>query len=87
MTPSGDENQIVSNNGEQSGAISDAVSLCLDVDTNQDFKSLICPLCFKFIYKCQTTVCGHSFCTKCIDEYLIIKKVSMLRMSFHKNFV
>jgi hypothetical protein len=26
------------------------------------------------MYKCQTTVCGHSFCSKCIDEYLIIKK-------------
>lgn len=43
-------------------------------EIENDFKSLICPLCFNFIYKCQTTVCGHSFCTKCIDEYLIIKQ-------------
>ena len=45
-----------------------------EVDPENDFKSLICPLCLNFIYKCQTTVCGHSFCTKCIDEYLIIKQ-------------
>lgn len=23
-----------------------------EIDPNQDFKSLICPLCFNFIYKC-----------------------------------
>ena len=49
-------------------------SYLLEIDQNLDYKSLICPLCFQYIYKCQTTVCGHSFCTKCIDEYLIIKK-------------
>jgi hypothetical protein len=61
-------NSIVEDNLDES------MTFCVEVDSNQDFKSLICPLCFKFIYKCQTTVCGHSFCTKCIDEYLIIKK-------------
>jgi hypothetical protein len=45
-----------------------------EIDPSMEFKSFICPLCFRFIYKCQITVCGHSFCTKCIDEYLIIKK-------------
>lgn len=45
-----------------------------EVDPSMEFKSFICPLCFRFIYKCQITVCGHSYCTKCIDEYLIIKK-------------
>lgn len=42
--------------------------------SSDDYKSMICPLCLNFIYKCQTTVCGHNFCTRCIDEYLIIKK-------------
>ena len=39
------------------------------------FKNLICPLCLNFMYKCNTTVCGHSFCERCLDEYLIIRKV------------
>ena len=43
------------------------------LNPSEDYKSLVCPLCFNFIYKAQTTVCGHTFCTKCIDEYLIIK--------------
>jgi hypothetical protein len=38
-------------------------------------QNLICPLCLKFLYKCTTTICGHSFCERCIDEYLIIRKV------------
>mmetsp|Transcript_17446 Transcript_17446/g.26880 ORF Transcript_17446/g.26880 Transcript_17446/m.26880 type:complete len:117 (+) Transcript_17446:1092-1442(+) len=45
-----------------------------EIDQARDIKSLICPLCFRFINRCQMTVCGHSFCSKCIDEYLIIKK-------------
>ena len=47
----------------------------LKIDNNS-FKTLVCPLCFNFLYKCLTAVCGHSFCEKCLDEYLIIKKVS-----------
>jgi len=35
---------------------------------------LICPLCLNFLYKCTTTVCGHSFCERCLDEYLILRK-------------
>ena len=64
----------LTNTGE--GRIDTAVnkSYLLEIDQNLDYKSLICPLCFQYIYKTQTTVCGHSFCTKCIDEYLIIKK-------------
>ena len=38
------------------------------------FKNLICPLCLNFLYKCTTTVCGHSFCERCLDEYLILRK-------------
>ena len=40
------------------------------------FKNLICPLCLNFLYKCTTTACGHSFCERCLDEYLIIRKVT-----------
>ena len=46
--------------------------------SSDDYKSLICPSCLNFIYKCQTTVCGHNFCTRCIDEYLIIKKTCFI---------
>lgn len=42
------------------------------------FKNLICPLCLNFLYKCTTTACGHSFCERCLDEYLIIRKVILL---------
>jgi len=38
----------------------------------ESFKFL-CPLCLKLINKCMTTVCGHSFCERCIDEYTILK--------------
>lgn len=38
---------------------------------------LLCPLCLKFIYKCTTTACGHSYCEKCLDDYLIIRNVSI----------
>jgi len=41
----------------------------------ESFKFL-CPLCLKLINKCMTTVCGHSFCERCIDEYTILKPVS-----------
>ena len=34
----------------------------------------ICPLCFKLMQKCVTTVCGHSYCEHCLDEYLIYKE-------------
>ena len=40
------------------------------------FKNLMCPLCLNVMYKCTTAACGHSFCERCLDEYLIIKKVS-----------
>jgi hypothetical protein len=41
----------------------------------EGFKNLVCPLCLNMMYKCTTAACGHSFCEKCLDEYLIIKKV------------
>ena len=40
------------------------------------FKNSMCPLCLNVMYKCTTAACGHSFCERCLDEYLIIKKVS-----------
>ena len=42
------------------------------------FKNLICPLCLSFMYKCTTTVCGHSFCERCLDEYLILRRVKLI---------
>ena len=48
------------------------------------FKNLICPLCLNFLYKCTTTVCGHSFCERCLDEYLIIRKVSSIKDNGHR---
>ncbi len=40
------------------------------------FKNLMCPLCLNVMYKSTTTACGHSFCERCLDEYLIIRKVN-----------
>lgn len=59
-------------NGSNLGSPS-MVKVIDDLNPSEDYKALVCPLCFNFLYKCQTTVCGHTFCTKCIDEYLIIK--------------
>jgi hypothetical protein len=41
----------------------------------QSFYKFLCPLCLKLIYRCVTTVCGHSFCEMCLDEYLLVKPV------------
>ena len=40
------------------------------------FSKLMCPLCLKLMFKCMTTVCGHSFCERCIDEYMLVNSVS-----------
>jgi len=46
-------------------------------DSEDDsFKQLMCPLCLQLMFKCITTVCGHSFCERCIDEYMLFKTVS-----------
>ena len=37
------------------------------------FKEFMCPLCMKLIHKCVTTLCGHSYCDSCLDDYLIYK--------------
>ena len=50
----------------------------------KQFKSFICPLCFRMMYKCTTTVCGHSFCEMCLDEYLIIRKVKIPLFHFNR---
>jgi hypothetical protein len=55
------------------------------ISENQAYKELICPLCFKFIFKCVTAFCNHSFCEKCLDEYLILKKVYLI-FSHHFHF-
>jgi hypothetical protein len=47
------------------------------VTTPKSFYKFLCPLCLKLIYRCVTTVCGHSFCEMCLDEYLLIKSVSI----------
>lgn len=48
----------------------------LEVAKPKSFYKFLCPLCLKLIYRCVTTVCGHSFCEVCLDEYLLIKPVS-----------
>ncbi|CDW85689.1 zinc binding [Stylonychia lemnae] len=49
------------------------------------FQKLICPLCLKFMYKCTSAVCGHSFCEKCLDEYLIIRESCFVCDEFIKK--
>jgi len=50
------------------------------------FKNLMCPLCLNVMYKSTTTACGHSFCERCLDEYLIIRKVNYFAFkSFYSN--
>jgi len=45
------------------------------LDESQAFKEFICPICLKLIQKCVTTLCGHSFCESCLEDYLIYKEV------------
>jgi hypothetical protein len=47
-----------------------------DKEDEDQFSKLMCPLCLKLMYKCMTTICGHSFCERCIDEYMLVKSVS-----------
>ena len=46
-------------------------------DESDSFSKLMCPLCLKLMFKCMTSVCGHSFCERCIDEYILVKSVSI----------
>ena len=46
------------------------------ITTEDAFKEFICPICMKLIQKCVTTLCGHSFCEACLEDYLIFKEVS-----------
>jgi hypothetical protein len=45
---------------------------------HSDVQKLICSLCFNFICKCVTASCSHSFCEKCLDDYLILKKTCFI---------
>jgi hypothetical protein len=57
-------------------------------EQSKSFHKFLCPLCLKLIFRCVTTVCGHSFCEVCLDEYLLIKQVSqLLLLQFQSCFV
>jgi Zinc finger, C3HC4 type (RING finger) len=47
-------------------------------NTEDSLVKLRCPLCFNLIFKCVTTLCGHSFCEVCLDNYLLVFQVSEL---------
>lgn len=38
------------------------------------FMEFTCPICHKLLQKCVTTLCGHSYCEACLDDYLIYKE-------------
>ena len=48
----------------------------VDRSAEDAFKEFICPICLKLIQKCVTTLCGHSFCESCLEDYLLFKEVS-----------
>jgi len=45
----------------------------LQMNTGDSFLEFTCPICQKLLQKCVTTLCGHSYCESCLDEYLIYK--------------
>ena len=49
------------------------------------FKEFICPICLKLIQKCVTTLCGHSYCESCLEDYLLFKEVSR-KLNFFLQF-
>ena len=55
-----------------------------DSEEIDSFSKLICPLCLQLMFKCMTSVCGHSFCEGCIDEYMLVKSVSLFQ---NVNFI
>ena len=67
---------FVSSSSEDEGGDGEDASKML-----KGFKNLMCPLCLKVMYKCTTASCGHSFCERCLDEYLIIKKVRNISLN------
>lgn len=46
-----------------------------DLSTQQETLKLTCPLCLDLIHKSVTTICSHTYCEACLDEYLNIKPV------------
>lgn len=67
--------------------------LCLIQDQVKEYRQLVaessenidkfrlnCPLCKNLISKCVTTLCGHSYCDLCLEEYLLLKPVSSLAL-------
>lgn len=57
-------------------AIVDNESIGVDIEfkmAEDSFYQFICPLCLKLMQKCVTTLCGHSYCEACLDNYLIYK--------------
>lgn len=71
------KHEFLSSSSEDEGGDADMLD---DVGSDNQrmlrgFKNLMCPLCLNVMYKCTTAACGHSFCERCLDEYLIIKKV------------
>ena len=69
--------EFLSSSSEDEGAEAEMLEEGADSQRMlRGFKNLMCPLCLNVMYKCTTAACGHSFCERCLDEYLIIKKVS-----------
>lgn len=47
-----------------------------EIEESQEYllipqNDFVCRICFDFIVKTITTLCGHSFCERCLYEYLI----------------
>ena len=56
-------------------------SVMAPISDEAAFKEFICPICLKLIQKCVTTLCGHSYCESCLEDYLLFKEVSQLLFS------
>ena len=71
----GDKDKAATENKSDKNAA--AVDLVDSFRAQEDsFKEFICPLCLKLIQKCVTTLCGHSYCESCLEDYLLFKEVS-----------
>lgn len=47
----------------------------MDSDNDAKVQELLCFLCQDFYVKPCTALCGHTFCSICLDEYLIYADV------------
>jgi len=51
-----------------------------------DLNEITCPVCMDLIINSTITICGHTFCEKCLSEALILSQVFDFIMNLFSLF-